>query len=153
MLLLGIAYSIVMYLKNEALSAVADVDKEIALIYKSRDKAEEEKLLNLNKQLTTTKSLLQAHTAWSVGFNDIQTKIEPRVRFMSLSVDAAKKSYDFHAVADSYTTVARQVAAFYRTDSISDIKLDKVAITGNGSVEFNMQLTFLPEKFLLKKTP
>ena len=153
-ILLGCAYGVIKYYKNKTLTEINTIDVQIEAIYKSRNKTEEEKLNNFQKQLAMTRSLLQSHTTWSVGFRAMEQIIEPRVKFTSLTADASKKLYSFNASADGYTTVAKQIAAFYRSDAISDVRLNNVSASGTGGVDFTLDVTFHPNKFLLiKKQP
>lgn len=152
LLLIGGAYMILSSMITSAEEEVAGIDSQILAIYKKRNKTEEEKLLNFEKQLTTMRNLLTAHTTWSLGFRGVQSLIQPRVTFESFNADARSKKYTFHAISDSYTTVAKQVAAFYATDMFSDIKLNKVSEGGNGQVDFTMDLQFKPDGFLFKSS-
>lgn len=140
-MLAGIGYGVVLYSIGTTMDSIHDVDDQIAEAYRTRDKSQEEKLLNLAKQLGTTRVLLASHIRWSRDFSAVQALIEPRVTFSTLETDTAKRTYSFHAVADSYATVAHQIAAFYRSEAITDVTLTKVGSVGTGGIEFLMQLT------------
>lgn len=139
-----IGYLMVRSMTSSTMASIAGVDAKIVAIHASRKKDQEEVISNLSKQLATTRTLLQAHIQWSKELELVQKLIEPRVRFTSLQADPKKRTYQFHATADSYATVARQVAAFYGNPSISDVSLTSVHGAGNGVVEFTMQITLIP---------
>ncbi|MDO8583644.1 MAG: hypothetical protein Q7R83_00500 [bacterium] len=144
--LLGISYGVFRVLATSARSSVADTEKSISALYAKRQKVDEEKLLNFQKQLGTMRALLKSHTAWSTGFIGIQKLIEPRMKFLSLEADRAKQSYSFHAVADTYTTIARQVAAFYGSELVKDVSVSTISVTNDGQVDVTMQLILNPHE-------
>ncbi|MEK7616162.1 MAG: hypothetical protein AAB420_03075 [Patescibacteria group bacterium] len=148
---LVVVWGVLQLMTNKTISSIERIDDQLADIHARRDKNQEEKLLNFERQVHATETLLSSHTVWVNGLREVQKLIEPRVTFLSLSADATKRTYVFHAVADSYSTVAKQIASFYRSDVMSDVTLDKVGLAGNGRVEFTMKLVFQPNHFLLKK--
>lgn len=141
---LAIAYGSIRIASDRAEDKVTDVEKSIMAIYKKRDKAAEEKLMSFQKQLTTTRELLQAHTTWATGFVGIQKLIEPRMKFSSLEADSDKRSYRFQAMADSYATVAKQIAIFYGSPLIQDVKIGTINGALKGQVDVTMELTLSP---------
>ena len=146
---LGIAYMFLHFKTSSAMEDIGTLDGKLEAIYSARDKKQEEELLGLNKQLGTTRSLLQAHIYWSQGLGELQNMIEPRVRFTTLNATIDKHTFIFHAFADNYATVARQIAAFYQNENITNVTLSKVGGSGSGLVEFDVELTVKPSLFLL----
>ncbi|OGN28803.1 MAG: hypothetical protein A3A33_03415 [Candidatus Yanofskybacteria bacterium RIFCSPLOWO2_01_FULL_49_25] len=143
-LALGGAYWYFFNTAQEALDNIQAIDAELVSIQKGRDKITETKLLNLQKQLTTIGALLSNHILWSGELKKVNQLIQPRVVFQSVSADVTNRTYQFAANADSYTTVARQVAAFYGSPDITDVVLSSVTSRTNGGVDFTMTLTFRP---------
>ncbi len=138
---LGVVYGVTLVLSRQAQRKVTDTEQSIEAIYKKRDKAGEEKLLNFQKQLDATRALLQNHVTWSKGFTGIQKLIEPRMKFSSLQADSEKRTYSFHALADSYSTVAKQIAVLYASTLVQDVRVSTISITPNGQVDVTMELT------------
>jgi hypothetical protein len=147
--ILGI-YLGLMFYKNSILSSVNQADEQLAALEKSRDKKLEQKLLNLQRQLSVVGPLVSSHAFWSQGLSKIQSLVQPQVQFKSFSADGPAAKIVFQAIAANYTTIAKQIAAFYADDSITDIVLNKAATLPNGNVEFTMQIMFDPAKFLMK---
>src|SRR3989344_5242402 len=145
---MGVIYSVLYSYTNKTLDSIDNIDTELAAIYESRDKAQEEKLANFKQQTDSMKTLLVSHVAWVDGFQRINGLIEPRVTLMSLSADSQKRTYTFNAVADSYSTVAKQISSFYKSPDVSDIVLNSIKIGQGGKVEFSMVLNFKPDHFL-----
>jgi hypothetical protein len=136
--------------ENSIVSSLDPIDQELQNIEKSRDKEVETQLIGLGKQFATIKPLLDAHILWSQALTKVQRITLPRVQFQSLTSSASSKKFLFKAIADNYTTVAKQIAAFYGEDSITDLQLNRVATLTDGKVEFSMELVFDPSKFLNK---
>lgn len=126
-------------------------DKQFNDLERSRDKTLEQSLLTFNQQLSSVRPLLNNHIVWSLALQRLQRLIIPTVQFQSLGGDFNKKSFSFRAIADSYTTVARQISAFYNEPMITDIALNKVSNFVNGRVEFDMQLSIDINKIINKQ--
>jgi hypothetical protein len=149
-LLVAGLYIGLMFYNNSILSSITQTDGKLAALENSRDKKLEQKLLDLKGQLAVVGPLISSHSFWSQGFIKIQNLVQPQVQFKSINADAATAKIIFQATAANYTTVAKQIAAFYADDSIADIVLSKASSLPTGRVDFTMQLIFNPEKFLMK---
>jgi hypothetical protein len=144
LVLLGIGYGVLKWYTSRVMVSIEGLDANLDTIHRTRDKAQEEKLTSFERQLATTQKLLASHLASVDSLYSLQKLIQPQVTFRSLSADAAKRTYEFHAVTNSYSTVAKQIAAFYRSDRVADIKLTNVQAGQHGTVEFTMGLTLKP---------
>ncbi len=147
--ILGLYFGLMFY-NNSILSSITQVDEQLAALEKSRDKKLEQKLLDLQGQLSVVNPLIGSHVFWSQGLSKIQGLVQPQVQFKSINADSSATKIIFQATAASYTVIAKQIAAFYADDSITDIVLNKAASLPTGAVDFTMQLMFDPAKFLLK---
>ncbi len=148
-LVLAIYFGLTSY-TNSIRVSIASIDDQLANIEKSRDKKSESHLLDLNKQLGVVAPLLGTHLIWSAAFTRVQNLLLPQVQFDFFNADAITNKYVFKATAPSYTSVAKQIAAFYSDDAITDVLLSKVASQPTGKVEFTIQFYFDQNKFLLK---
>ena len=126
-LLLGAGYGGMILFEHTTKNAIDALDAQIVPIYEHRDKAVESKLMNFQKQLAMTRSLLAAHIFWLTEIKNVQELIEPQVTFGSLTADAKRRSYQFHATADSYATVAKQVASFYKSPVIDNLTISQIS--------------------------
>lgn len=147
------AYFGLLTYKNSVLSSVANVDGQLADLERSRDKKLESDLLATQQQLSVVNPLLASHLIWSDAFGKIQKITQPQVQFQSIDADFNSRKIIFKALTANYTTLAKQVAAFYSDDSISDLTLSKVTSLPTGRIEFSMQLNFDVKKFLLAPPP
>ena len=133
-------YGALLYFTNSAEQRIVAIDNELRAIQKERDRAMEGKLLNVSQQLSTVRTLLNSHVVWSDVFMQIQRTIEPSVTFTSLDADTAQKRYLFHATADSYAIVAKQLASLYHVPIIKDLSLSRVQALNSGGVEFTVDI-------------
>jgi len=143
-------YVVIRFYQNSLEQASASIDGQLATIERSRDKASEDKLINLSKQLATINPLLAGHLIWSDAFTKVQSLTLPQIQYETLDTNFDSKKFLFKALAASYTTVAKQIAAFYSSDAFTDVALDKVSSQPSGRVEFTLELSFDPSKFLLE---
>lgn len=135
--------------KQGLFTTLASIDGQLADIESARDKKLETALLDLNRQLAVVNPLLSAHFFWSDAFIKIQSVTQPQVQFQSLNADAIGKKIAAKMVAANYTVVAKQLAALYTVDSITDVILNKVQSQPTG-LDVTMQINFNTQKFLNK---
>ena len=143
------------YYKKSVIGQLEGVDKQLVDLESSRNKKDEQKLLSLKDSLALVQPLILNHTVWSGALTRIQGLINPKVQFDSLSVNLAKAEYTFRAFAADYATVAKQIAAFYNDDQITDVIVGKVTSLTDSKVEFtavlNLDINRLVKKNLSKK--
>lgn len=137
--------------KRGLIVSLASIDSQLAALENSRDKKLELSLLDLNRQLAVVNPLLSAHFFWSDAFIKIQSVTQPQVQFQSINADVSGRKIVIKALAANYTVVARQIAAFYTVDSITDVILSKMQGQPTGLLDINMQINFDTSKFLIKK--
>lgn len=140
-LALGIAYGVASYLISATQKDITSLEAQIGGLYDGRDRAMEQELVTLQKQLAMTEKLLGAHVRWSSMIMSITRSILPNVRLVSFTTNATQRTYSFSAVADSYTTVARQIAALYATEAVREVSVGKVTRGTAGNIEFSVDLT------------
>ncbi len=124
------------------------LDAEIINLEKDRDKKIETSLLTLSKQLSLISTLLDSHIIWSKALSKIENLLQPQVQFLSFSAAISDNRFEFKALANNYTVVARQIAAFVSDDSIKDVSLTDVHVLTTGKLEFSIKLEFDKTKFL-----
>ncbi len=140
-----------LWLYSSSLSnKISSQDEQLAALEKQRDKKTEQNLIILSKQIEITNQILKNHTYWSAGFSKIESALQNNIQFKSFSAILSEKSMSIRAFSDSYTTIAKQLAAFVADDSIKDITLDGVSTLSSGKLDFNAKIKFDPDKFLKK---
>ena len=142
--LIGVLY----FYKSGLENTKTGLDAEIINLEKDRDKKVEANLLTLSKQLSLISTLLDSHVVWSKALSKIEGLLQPQVQFLSFSAAISDNRFEFKALANNYTVVARQIAAFVSDDSIKDISLTNVHVLTTGKLEFSLKLEFDKNKFL-----
>ena len=139
----------VVYLYQNSLEdKLASLDADIAMLEQQRNKQAEQNILIFNKQLSMLSKLLNEHAYWTTAFSKIEGLTQVRVSFGNLTAILLENKINFEAVADNYTTIARQIAAFVSDESIKDVSLSRINTLTNGQLDFIMQITFDKSKFL-----
>ena len=118
-----------------------------------RNKPQEQELLKAKEALALVQPLLASHVHWSAAFTRVQRLVDPEVQFDSLSTKLDKNEYAFKATAASYAAIARQIAAFYSDDAITDVTVGKLSTLTSGRIEFTVQLTLDPAKTMSQPLP
>ncbi|MFH1769458.1 MAG: hypothetical protein ABH833_02200 [Parcubacteria group bacterium] len=131
--------------------SIAKIDLELQNIEAQRDKEKENRIFIFSEQLDLAGNLLQEHVVWSDAFKTIQDFLQPTVRATSLTADFEEGKMVLNLEADSYTTVAKQIASFYANDAIEDVGVDALKSESTGEVSFNMEIKFDPKTLLIKQ--
>jgi len=139
-----------LYSNNLSKQIKAD-DEQLAALEKQRDSKAEQNLLTLSKQLSLTKQILKNHVYWSMGLSKIESALQNNVQFKSFSATLNEKSFNVQALSDSYSTIAKQLAAFVSDDSVKDVTLNNVSTLTSGKLNFNIRVEFNPTKFLMNQ--
>lgn len=127
-----------------------DLDAELVLVEKSRDKKMEAELVSLGKQANLMSKLLANHVFMTKALGQIEKLMHGELQLKNFSASAPKEQIGFNATARSYTTIARQIASFTADDSIKDLTLGNIRSMNTGNFEFGMEFKFDPVKFLKK---
>lgn len=153
LVLLGGFYSGLAYYKNLLDEKLSLAEQGLVDLEKSRNKENEDKILALQDRLRIIRPMISSHIFWSAGLAKLQNLTSPQVQIDSLSVNLDKKEFNFKAFTPNYTTLAKQISAFYADDLITDVTLGKVISLPTGKLEFNMQINFDVNKLLKKNLP
>lgn len=147
-----IAYGALFFYSQNLNNQVSADDAQLVSLDKSRNQQLENQLLTLSQQMGIADQIMENHVHWSTGFSKLETDLQPNVQFESVSALLSDDSMQIRAQTDSYTTIAKQVAAFAADDAITDITLDNVTTLTNGKLDFNAKIKFNPAKFLVQPT-
>ncbi|OGN27395.1 MAG: hypothetical protein A2941_00935 [Candidatus Yanofskybacteria bacterium RIFCSPLOWO2_01_FULL_49_17] len=150
LVLVLIVYGSLAWYSGSTDAKIADADNQLAGIEQQRDKKSEAGLLTLSKQMAITGQIIQNHIFWSTAFSKLEAGLAGSVQFKSFSAQASDNTLHIRALADTYATIARQLAAFTGTDGVTDVNLDGVTTLTSGKLDFNTKLVFDRTKFLTK---
>ncbi len=129
---------------------IATLDGQLKASEDSRNKDQEKELANLAKQSGIMKSMLSSKLYWTQAFGYLEKMIQPEVHMTTLEADVAKGTITFQATTSTYSSVARQIAAFTSGTGVADVAVDSVKTTAKGDVEFIGHLTIDPKTLLNK---
>ena len=108
------------------------------------------RIINLQKQLSVVNPIINSHIFWSEALGKVQNLIQPQVQVQTLNADMISNNLLLKGLASNYTILAKQIAALYTLDSVTDIVLNKVQTQPTGNLEFTLQIKFDTKKFLIK---
>lgn len=148
LVLVGVVYMVLMIMVGNLSDEIVSIDGKLAAIHNARKKDDEQKLLNFDKQIQTLQSIVDKHVVWTTAFKTLQSLVLPEVTFKTLDADASRRILTIQASADSYTTVAKQIASFYNSPSVVNVAVSKIGVVGTGGIEFNAEITFKSDQFM-----
>jgi hypothetical protein len=119
----------------------------------TRNKDQEQRLIAVSRQSKVMRQLLSSKVYWSQALAAMERMTQSNVKFDQLGASLDKSAIAFHGTADTYATVARQIAAFVDGTGITDVSITSVRSTSDGGVEFDGKLLIDTTKLLTKATP
>jgi hypothetical protein len=131
---------------------VAGLDGSLRQTEQERDRDVERAMLNAKEQMQVVGVLLESKRYWSRALDRMEEMLRFGVRLDRMEANAADGTIKFHAFADSYATVARQLRAFIDGSGVTDIEISSVRTTPDGGVEFDGTLTLDAKTVLLRET-
>jgi Tfp pilus assembly protein PilN len=117
---------------------------------KTRNKDQEKELIAASKQSQVLRQLLASKIYWTQAFDRIEKIMQGPVVLTTLSADSGKGTVGFQATADSYATVARQLASFTAATGVKDVTVDKIESQQSGGVKFSGTITIDTKAMLLR---
>lgn len=131
---------------------IAKIDGQIQATEDARNKDHEKILLDVAKQSSVMRSLMDGKIYWSQALGAMEKMMQTGVQLTSMDADTSKGTITFRAAAPTYAAVARQLAAFVAGTGVSDISVSSVENTQDGSVDFSGVLLIDTEVMLNKTT-
>ncbi len=145
-----VAWAIMSQYATNLKDQIATLDGQLDQTEAARNKDNEQTLLNAQQQSRTMKSLLGSKAYWTQAFAQMERMMQVSVTLTQLTANAAKGTIDFGATADSYATVAHQLASFAAGDNIKDVSITSIKAMPTGGVQFQGTLTFDPKLLILQ---
>ena len=130
---------------------VDDLDGQLRQTEEQRDKDTERTLVNVKQQLRVVGTLLESKRYWSQALDRMQDMLRLSVQLDRMEATAADGTIAFHAIADSYATVARQLRAFIDGEGVTDVEVGSVQTTSGGGVEFDAKLIIDTNNVLIRE--
>lgn len=135
-----VAFAVLGGYKRNLSDQIDVVTTKIVAGEKSRNIAQEKELIVAAKQSKMINELLDSKIFWTMALTRIEQMIQSSVKFSALDANLAKGIISFVAFADSYPSVARQLAAFSATTGIKDFTIGKIETLASGEIKFSGDL-------------
>lgn len=139
--------------KASLVKDIEQLDGQMSVSEKTRNKTQERKLVAAAKQAKIMKQLLGSKLYWSQALGHIEEMLQSSVSLLTIDGDATKGVVAFKATADSYASVAKQLAAFVAATGVKDIAIGAITAGADGRVQFSGELSIDTSALLLKATP
>ena len=140
-LIVIVGYAVLSQYAGNLTGQIATLDGQLDQNEASRDKTQEQTLLNAQQQTRIMKSLLASKVYWTQALAAMERMMQSSVTLTDLNASATKGTIEFSANADSYAAVAHQLAAFAAGTGVLDVALSSVKAVPQGGVQFNGTLT------------
>lgn len=147
---IGVIYGGLFFYKKSALDNLSVIDQQLVENEKARSPADEKKILKAEEDLKAVQPIINNHLFSSEAFLKLKKLINPQVQLDSLSINSQTGEYSFKAFAANFSIVAKQIAAFYSDDAITNVSLGKISSSATGRVEFSATVKFNIDKTLRK---
>lgn len=153
----GVAMGIVIVVVTAILSSyaanledrIATLDGQLRQTEQGRNRDTERAMVSAQQQVQVVGTLLEGKRYWTQALDLMERMLRSSVRLDRMEATAADDSITFHAFADSYATVARQLRAFIDGEGVTDISINSVR-TSPGGVEFDGVVTIDSSNVLLR---
>lgn len=132
---------------------IATIDGQMGESEKARTKEIEQELVAASRQSKIMKQLLAGKMYWTQALDMMERMTQSSVSLTRLEANATKGTISFRASADSYASVARQIAAFVSVTGVDDITVKSIKANARGRVEFDGELLIDALKLLKKTEP
>lgn len=132
---------------------ISVLDGKLEASEKARNKNQEQELIAASKQSGVIQQLLNNKLYWTQVLDKMGQMAQTSVALTSMQATADQGTIAFRAVADSYASVARQIAAFVAATGVEDISVTSIKSSSRGGVEFGGSLIIDTKTMLNKKQP
>jgi hypothetical protein len=120
---------------------------------KARNTTQEKELIAAAKQSKIMKELLEGKLYWTIALTRIEQMMQSSVQLVSIQANLGKGTIVFSAVTDSFSAVAKQLAAFSATTGISDFTIGKIEQMATGEIKFSGDLIIDKKTMFTKAKP
>ncbi len=148
LVLVLILYGAILFYNRSLEVRVQELDAQFSAFNQSRNRAQEDRLKEVESKLNRGQTLLGEHALWSKGFEKVQALTLPSVQFLSLNASLPELKFEFRATAPNLTAIAKQGANFLSDGSVKDISISQLKILTTGRTEFVIKITFNRDQFL-----
>lgn len=135
------------YYKKSLENQIGAMDSKIVGLQSNENKDSAQKIKQLQQDLKMAGPLLNEHIFSSSALQFLQESTLPQVRYtdFNLKIDGAVMSVS--GEAQTYNVLAKQIAIFNGNKMITNVTVDKVALSQAGGVSFHLTISLNPSLF------
>lgn len=143
-----LSYVFLIRLEVKVLSAIEDINENIAKIGDREDREIEKKVFDFEKKFLDLKVLLAGRQKSLGFFDNFGTLVHPQVWFSSLELDVEGKRATANGTTRDFRTLEQQLI-FLRgqQDMVSSFELSGLSFGKEDGVGFNLSFSFTPKIF------
>ncbi len=143
----GIKFGYTKYLDDQSVV----IDGQLETLAKKINEADQEKFIGFYSQMVNLRTALDKHIFSSNVFRVLEKNVIAPVFFKDMSFDAENGVASLQGFADSFDSLAQQMAVFEKAPEITKVLLENVGLQAGegGGITFAMKIT-LKREFLAK---
>lgn len=127
-------------------SKLADVNSQIDSLAAAIPEKDQQSLIQFYSQIVNLKALLDKHVVTSRVPAFWEARTNARVSYTAARLDVPRRELQLEGIADSYTTLTEQLAAFNQAPEVEKYLLTDSRVP-DGKVHFRINATFAPAVF------
>ncbi|MDD2696806.1 MAG: hypothetical protein PHE52_01450 [Candidatus Pacebacteria bacterium] len=104
----------------------------------------EREIIKYDRKIDNLSLLLSQHLAPSGIFELLQDSCLPQVHYSQFNLDAKQASLLLSGITQSFETLGQQFLVLQGSDWVNDVKLDRISISKEGKVTFDLSLSLNP---------
>ncbi len=149
-LLLAAVFGYVILIRTEAdaLTALENLEDNIAKVGVKEDKEMEAKVFDTEKRIKDFEVLLAGRRKSANFFDNFGSLIHPQVWFSEIELDVTQMRASVSGESPNFRTLEQQLIFLENQDDlVESIELSNIAIGDKGGAEFGLNFNFKPEIF------
>lgn len=107
----------------------------------------EKKVFGYKYKIEILDELLDSRLMSLNFFDFLEKNTRPEIWLLEVKIDPQKFRATISGEGESFQTVGQQIAIFKNSQNITDLKVDNIAISKSGKIDFNITLSFNDQFF------
>jgi len=107
----------------------------------------EKEILKYQSKTKDFSQIITEHLKTKKVFDILEKDCHPRVRFSQLNLNTRENQVSLLGYTDSFEILGQQLLLFRDDNFVENVNLEKVSLSKEGRVLFNLSLVFKPEVF------
>jgi hypothetical protein len=142
-----LSYFILGHLQKKSLTALQNLEEEIAKEKTPQKIAEEEEILSYQKKINNFARILDHHLITSKFFNFLEKNSHPRIWFSKINLSPGEQLAVVSGRAETFPVLGQQLQIFKKETLIKNATLSEISLGEKGEIEFTLTFSFDPKFF------